>query len=211
MFTVYTTAPTRNGNMNQEADLPTNFSFFTKLLLWLFLLLLALAPAAIYYLRDSENNPNHISVILHSSLRADYSADALPTRPNVSLQLVRDAMRDAEPSISIEDIEARFDDFNNQLLTPVPNVNPSPTPTYVFLPTQTPTAIPTVTPTPIPLPTATPPPILVTHIIQQFDTFYELSQIYNTTVEELMRLNPSATPERLRIGDPLILPVTSTP
>lgn len=43
------------------------------------------------------------------------------------------------------------------------------------------------------------------HVIKSGDTFWGLAQQYNTTINELQRLNPGIDPRRLRIGQEIII------
>lgn len=75
------------------------------------------------------------------------------------------------------------------------------TPTRTSTPTipPTPSATPTVTPTPTPLPPRA-------HQVQFGDTLSSIAQRYDTTVEEILALNPGITPEQLQVGQVLLIP-----
>ncbi len=181
--------------------------FLTKALGLLFLLLLALTPGVLYYVSQSDPDDHLLDVVLHSDLEANYLPDALPTRSSVSINIVRDVIKDTEPDA---DVDARFDSFVAGLQTPVSNVNPvMPNPTATATATSAPTNMPTSSPTISPSPTVSLPG--GDHIIVEGDTLIELAEQYNTTVEELMWLNPEATPKSLEIGEKLIIPATPAP
>ncbi|MBN1956437.1 MAG: LysM peptidoglycan-binding domain-containing protein [Anaerolineae bacterium] len=79
--------------------------------------------------------------------------------------------------------------------TPTRPVPPSPSPTITGLPTQTPTA--TATPTPLP-PRA--------HQVQAGETLIAIAEIYDTTVDEILALNPGINPDLLQQGYVLLIP-----
>ncbi len=49
-----------------------------------------------------------------------------------------------------------------------------------------------------------------THIVETKETWFSLSKTYNTTVEELEKLNPQAKTEGLKIGNTINVPTTKT-
>jgi LysM repeat protein len=92
------------------------------------------------------------------------------------------------------------------------NVQPqdtSPTPT----PTQTPTSTPTSTPTRTPAPTSTPTPLPpLTYQVLTGDTLSDIAARFDTTVEDILALNPEVEPELLSVGYVLRIPAgTLTP
>ena len=124
-------------------------------LMLLTLLTVGLWPGVVTSTQSPDLGERTLPVIVHSTLQADYSADALPTRPGVAVELIFDTIKDQEPEA---DLEARKEAVLAGLLTPVPTVTPlfTPTPTATATavpPTQTPT--PTYTPTPTMTPTST--------------------------------------------------------
>jgi LysM repeat protein len=186
----------------------------TRLLAFLIILLLFLCAISFSWVRNSQTNTiQNVPLALHSELIADYSADALPTRPSVDLLLVRDAIADDDPSADVND---RFNSFLADLaqsvphsggtFTPTPTLTPTPTatPTSTPTPTNTPSATATPTSTPTQTPTATPPRLV--HVITQDDTLGNLAQFYNVPLAELQALNPAITPEAMPIGLELVLP-----
>ncbi len=82
---------------------------------------------------------------------------------------------------------------------PSPTPSPSPTRTPTTAPTFTPSAIPTATPTPTPLPPRA-------HQVQEDETLSAIAELYDTTVEEILALNPGITPELLQVGQVLLIP-----
>ncbi|OCL26573.1 hypothetical protein U472_11335 [Orenia metallireducens] len=44
------------------------------------------------------------------------------------------------------------------------------------------------------------------YIVRAGDTFYSIAGYFNTTVDELMRLNPDINPDRLRAGQIICVP-----
>jgi LysM repeat protein len=74
-------------------------------------------------------------------------------------------------------------------------------PTVGFLPTSTTTTQATTTKLVLTQPTTTTPTEGQYHVIQEGDTLGDIALQYDTTVEELMRLNPDVDPTALRPGD----------
>jgi LysM repeat protein len=87
--------------------------------------------------------------------------------------------------------------------TPVaPTAIPLPVLTQVAeLPTGTPGPVP-VTPFPSP-----PPPTQPVHTVQAGETLGTIAQLYNVSIEEVMRANNLADPNILDVGQRLIIPV----
>lgn len=88
---------------------------------------------------------------------------------------------------------------------------PTPTPTPAR-PTRTPT--PTVVPSPTDTPTATPTPTPVpprAHQVRQGETLITIAQQYDTTVEEILALNPGINPQLLQTGQVLLIPPVLSP
>ena len=78
----------------------------------------------------------------------------------------------------------------------------------LVLPTVTPLTIATIealaTPTPKLTPTAA---TTITHIVEAGDTLYELAKKYDTTIEAIVGANKLLDPDRLKIGQELIIPL----
>lgn len=81
--------------------------------------------------------------------------------------------------------------------TPIPTTPPTTTATPTA--TGTPTPTPTITPTPTPLPPRA-------HQVQPGETLASIAALYETTVEEILALNPGITPELLQVGQVLLIP-----
>lgn len=47
------------------------------------------------------------------------------------------------------------------------------------------------------------------YVINPADTFYKISRLFNTTIDELQKLNPEANPNSLKIGQEICVPVPS--
>lgn len=84
-------------------------------------------------------------------------------------------------------------------------------------PTATPTLHPTATrtPSPTPVPTATPTPTPIpplAHQVQRGETLSMIAVEYDTTVEDILALNPDVDPSLLQVGQVLLIPAgTATP
>lgn len=101
-----------------------------------------------------------------------------------------------------------------RVITPVPTVQPSPSP---FVPAVggVATLAVDVTPTPLLLPPAdtvvplpTPTPLI--HVVAEGDTLYTIAFQYGVNPETLQRINGIENPNLLSIGQELIIPVGST-
>lgn len=94
-----------------------------------------------------------------------------------------------------------------RLLGPLflPQLAPSPTPTAAPTRTATPVATPTATAAPTETPTPTPLPPRA-HQVQPNDTLSGIAVRYDTTVEEIIALNPGINPDALQIGHVLLIP-----
>lgn len=88
--------------------------------------------------------------------------------------------------------------------TPTPTTFPSPTPTRLA-------ASPTPSPTPRPTATPTPTSGEIEYVVQEGDNLFRLSLRFGSTVEAILARNPAVEPERLQIGQVLIIPVMGTP
>jgi len=82
--------------------------------------------------------------------------------------------------------------------------SPSPVPTPTPSPTATVTPTPTATPTHTPTPTPTPQPI--THTVKRGETLILIAEEYGTTVVAIMAANEGIDPQRLQVGQKLIIP-----
>jgi LysM repeat protein len=88
------------------------------------------------------------------------------------------------------------------LLTAPP---PTPTPTVTPTDSPTPTAPPSSNVSPTPTPTYTPLPPRA-HQVQEGETLSDIAQTYDTTVDEILALNPGITPELLQVNQVLLIP-----
>jgi LysM repeat protein len=85
----------------------------------------------------------------------------------------------------------------------------SPTPTATRTPTNTPIPTPTRTPAPTLTPTPLPP---LTYQVRTGDTLSDIAARFDTTVEDILALNPEVQPEFLSVGYVLRIPAgTLTP
>jgi LysM repeat protein len=84
-----------------------------------------------------------------------------------------------------------------------------PTPTLTHTPTATPTSRPTRTPAPTATSTPVPP---LTYRIEPGDTLSGIAEMFKTSVEDILALNPDLEPEALPVGRVLLIPAgTLTP
>ena len=94
------------------------------------------------------------------------------------------------------------------IATATPSPTPPMAPTYTPTPTPTATATPsppfTPTATPTPAPTATPTP--VTYIVQRGDYLSAIAGEYGVTVEDLVEANGITDPNRISVGQVLVIP-----
>jgi LysM repeat protein len=89
----------------------------------------------------------------------------------------------------------------------LPLVLPEATPTPSVTPTVTATAADTASPSAIPAPTATPTPLPPrAHQVQEGETLSDIAEMYETTVDEILTLNPGITPELLQVNQVLLIP-----
>jgi len=96
------------------------------------------------------------------------------------------------------------------LLTTEPDepesLTPSPTPTRT--PTATPSPTPTHTPTVTPTPTPIPP---LVHQVQEGEVLIDIADAYDTTIEEILALNPEMDADVIKPGQLVLIPrATST-
>ena len=85
----------------------------------------------------------------------------------------------------------------SQTLTPSKTLSPSPSPSEA--PTQTPTMTATSTPAP------------VLWRLKDGDELFAIALYYGISLEDLMAANPSVTPNWMRVGSVIEIPVTATP
>jgi LysM repeat protein len=95
--------------------------------------------------------------------------------------------------------------MNAQPQDTAPTATVTQTPTDTPRPTSTSTPAPTLTPTPI-------PPL--TYQIQPGDTLSAIAEMFQTSVADILALNPGVEPEALSVGSVLLIPsgpLTATP
>jgi len=137
-------------------------------------------------------------------------------------------------SIGVQDVEIYSHEFSQevqrmQALVPPPQIEPvlslsatpTPSPTATPVPTAspTPTPVPTPTPTPTVMPAATPEPVEVpspqpteepspteAYIVQPGDSLSDIAAMYETTVDELLRLNDLLQLDVFYEGQTILVP-----
>jgi len=126
------------------------------------------------------------------------------------------------PSIGVQDVEIYSHEFSQevqrmQALAPPPQVEPVLSPSAT--PTPTPAATPVPSPSPIATPAATPEPVEVpppqsteeprpteSYIVQPDDSLSDIAAMYETTVDELLRLNDLLQLEVFYEGQTILVP-----
>jgi LysM repeat protein/membrane protease YdiL (CAAX protease family) len=108
------------------------------------------------------------------------------------------------PSIGVQNVQISSHEFSQEVqrmkaLVPPPQMKPTPSPT------ATPTPSPTATPAATPEPTEEPGPT-ETYIVQPYDSLSDIAAKYETTVDELLRLNDLSQPNLLYAGQAIIVP-----
>ena len=118
------------------------------------------------------------------------------------------------PSIGVQSVQISAHELSQevqrmQALASPPQIEPVLSPS----PTPTPTPSPTVTPAPTPEPVEVPPPQPTeepspteTYIVQPDDSLSDIAAKYETTVDELLRLNDLAQPDLLYDGQAILVP-----
>lgn len=126
------------------------------------------------------------------------------------------------PSISVQNVQISAHEFSQEVqrmqalasppqIAPVlsPSATPTPTPTATPVPPPSPTATPAATPEPVevppPQPTEEPGPT-ETYIVQPDDSLSDIAASYETTVDELLRLNDLSEPNLLYDGQAILVP-----
>jgi len=87
-------------------------------------------------------------------------------------------------------------------VTPSPSVATSSEPTAV--PSQVPSDQPRHTPTPSPVTTQEPAPFI--HIVQRGEYLQYIADLYGVEVEDIVALNDITNPNRIRVGQELLIP-----
>jgi len=118
------------------------------------------------------------------------------------------------PSISVQDVEISAHEFSQevqrmQALASPPQIEPILSSSATPVPTPSPTATATATPEPVEVPppqaTAEPSPT-ETYIVQPDDSLSVIAARYETTVDELLRLNDLSEPNLLYAGQSIVVP-----
>jgi LysM repeat protein/membrane protease YdiL (CAAX protease family) len=121
------------------------------------------------------------------------------------------------PSIGVQDVQISAHEFSQevqrmQALASPPQIEPIPPPSAT--PTPSPTTTPAATPEPVemppPQPTEEPSPT-ETYIVQPDDSLSDIAAMYETTVDELLRLNDLLQPDLLYAGQAIVVPRRSEP
>jgi LysM repeat protein/membrane protease YdiL (CAAX protease family) len=122
------------------------------------------------------------------------------------------------PSIGVQDVEISAHGFSQEVqrmqgLAPPPHTEPIPSPTATPTVTPSPTATATATPAATPEPVEVPPPPPTeelapteTYIVQHGDSLSDIAARYETTVDELLRLNDLPEPSLLYAGQAIVVP-----
>jgi len=134
------------------------------------------------------------------------------------------------PSIGVHNVQISPYEFSQEVqrlgaMAPLPQIEPALSPSVTPSPTRTPTATPSptttpsATPSPTTTPAATPEPVEVppaqpteepgpteTYIVQPYDSLSDIAAKYETTVEELLRLNDLSEPNLLYTGQAILVP-----
>ena len=124
------------------------------------------------------------------------------------------------PSIGVHNVQISPYEFSQEVqrlgaMAPLPQIEPALSPSVTPSPTRTPSA----TPSPTTTPAATPEPVEVTpaqpteepsptetYIVQPYDSLSDIAAKYETTVEELLRLNDLSEPNLLYTGQAILVP-----
>ena len=123
-------------------------------------------------------------------------------------------------SIGVQDVEIYSHEFSQevqrmQALGPPPQIEPvlspsaTPTPTPTPVPTPSPTATPAATPEPVEVPPPQPteePSSIESYIVQPGDSLSDIAAMYETTVDELLRLNDLLQLEVFYEGQTILVP-----
>jgi LysM repeat protein len=108
------------------------------------------------------------------------------------------------PSIGVQNVQISPYEFSQEVqrlkaLVPLPQIGLSPSPT------ATPAAAPAPAEVPPPQPTEEPGPT-ETYVVQPYDSLSDIAAKYETTVDELLRLNDLAEPNLLYTGQAILVP-----
>ena len=105
------------------------------------------------------------------------------------------------------------EDTPTQTPVPSPTLQPEDTPTQTPVPTPTLQPEDTPTQTPVPTPTLQPAvdtpsqPNTITYIIRSGDSLRQIAEAHNTSIDEILKLNPEITnPNQVYVGSTILLP-----
>ncbi len=129
------------------------------------------------------------------------------------------------PSIGVQNVQVSAHEFSQEVqrmqafATPpqieaILSPSATPTPAATPVPTPSPTATPAVTPEPVEVPPSQPPEEpspTETYIVQPDDSLSDIAAMYETTVDELLRLNELSQPDLLYAGQAIVVPRRSEP
>jgi LysM repeat protein/membrane protease YdiL (CAAX protease family) len=118
------------------------------------------------------------------------------------------------PSIGVQNVQMSSYEFSQEVqrleaLAPLPQIGPIPSSTATATRTATATPSPTVTPEPAEVPSPQPTGErgpTETYIVQPYDSLSDIAAKYETTVDELLRLNDLAEPNLLYDGQAILIP-----
>jgi LysM repeat protein/membrane protease YdiL (CAAX protease family) len=123
------------------------------------------------------------------------------------------------PSIGVHNVQISPYEFSQEVqrlraMVPLPQIAPIPSATRTPTATPSPTAAPAATPGPAevppPQPTEEPGPT-ETYIVQPYDSLSDIAAKYETTVDELLRLNDLPEPNLLYSGQTIVVPGRAAP
>jgi len=121
------------------------------------------------------------------------------------------------PTIGVQNVQISAHEFSRevqrmQALATPPQIEPALSPSATPTPSPTPPATPAATPEPVevppPQPTEEPSPT-ETYVVQPGDSLSDIAAEYETTVDELLRLNDLAEPSLLYTGQAILVPRSS--
>jgi len=114
------------------------------------------------------------------------------------------------PSIGVQNVQISAPEFSRevqrmQALAMPPQIEPILSPSMTPTPTPTPAVTPEPVEVPPPQPTQEPSPT-ETYVVQPGDSLSDIAAMYETTVDELLRLNDLLQPDLLYEGQAIVVP-----